>query len=195
MCKENHEITGLLMASRDGDEGAFDQLMSLVYNDLRRIAHNQLRRSQLGETMSTTVLVNEAYVKLVGHSVAWQDRSHFFAIAARAMRQIIVDYAKRQSRKKRGCNRRCTVNLDEMQLAVESDTERIIALDQALGKLSAIDERLTRVVECRYFAGYSERETADALSLSLSTVQRSWSRARTWLKRYLMAPAGEAGVA
>lgn len=185
MSQEDHEITGLLAASRHGDEAAFDRLMSLVYQDLRRIAHYQLRRDSLGGTMSTTVLVHEAYMKLVGQlDLSFKDRSHFFAIAARAMRQIVVDYAKWQSRQKRG-GRSPHITVDTAVLAVQDDADTFIALDQALSRLSNLDERMTQVVECRFFAGLSERETADALNLSLRTVQRSWAQARVWLRRYL----------
>jgi RNA polymerase sigma factor (TIGR02999 family) len=185
MGNKKHSITGLLVASRLGDESAFDQLMSLVYKDLRKIAHNQLKRARVGETMSTTVLVHEAYMKLAGNAkLPCRDRSHFFSIVARAMRQVMVDYARKQSRlKRRGAL--LEITLDETQLAVQNDAETIIALEQALCRLSAIDESMTRIVECRFFAGLSERETADALSLSLRTVQRSWARARIWLKRDL----------
>lgn len=189
MPRDSHEITSLLVACRRSDKSAFDELMSIVYNDLRRIAHRQLRRARPGETLSTTCVVHEAYVKLVdGSQVAWEDRAHFLSIAARAMRQIIVDYARMRSTQKRGGNRK-HVRLDQTQLAITDQAERLVELDQALVRLSAIDERLTRVVECRFFAGLTERETAKALELSLRTVQRSWTRARAWLKKDLQCPA------
>jgi RNA polymerase sigma factor (TIGR02999 family) len=184
-CGENHSITGLLAASRGGDEAACDKLMSLVYKDLRKIAHNQLKRARAGETMSTTVLVHEAYMKLAGSTaLPGKDRSHFFSIAARAMRQVMVDYARGKSRlKRRGA--REEIALDETLLAIQEEAEKLIALEQSLCRLSTIDEVMTRVVECRFFIGLSERETAAALSLSMRTVQRSWARARVFLKRDL----------
>ena len=179
------EVTQILCKYGQGDEQAFDQVMDLVYDDLRRIAHRQLRRARFGETLATTGLVHEAYLKLVDQTRAqFQDRNHFFAITAHAMRQIIVDYARKRFAKKRGGGQ-IPDTFDEERIAAEREAERILAVDQALEQLKEIDERMLRVVECRFFSGLTEQETADALGMSLRTVQRTWMRARAWLKETL----------
>lgn len=178
----SHQITQALLACREGDDDAFRQLMNLAYHDLRRIAHRQLERGRPGLTLNTTGLIHEAYLKLVDHAqVDWQDRSHFFAVCARAMRHIIVDYAKRKNAQKRGGNAP-HVDLEEVRLATAQEAEMLVALDEALDRLASLDERLIRVVECRFYAGFSEQETAEALAVSLRTVQRDWMRARAWLR-------------
>jgi len=178
----SHQITQTLLACRLGDDDAFRQLMTLTYRDLRRIAHRQLQRGRPGLTLNTTGLIHEAYLKLVNHAqMDWRDRSHFFAVSARAMRQIIVDYAKSRSTHKRGGNAP-HVDLDEVQIAASGEAEMLVALDEALQRLASLDERMIRVVECRFFAGFSEQETAEALAVSLRTVQRDWMRARAWLR-------------
>jgi RNA polymerase sigma factor (TIGR02999 family) len=170
-----------------GDRGAFDRLVPLVYDDLRRVARSQLRRLRVGETLDTTGLVHEAYVRLVDQTSAdWQNRAHFLAVSAVAMRQILIDHARERSRLKRGGDRQRT-ELDEAHLAVQADAEQLLDLDRALDELGAADARLVRVVECRYFAGYSEQETAEALGVSLRTAQRDWLKARAWLRRALRA--------
>ena len=175
------EVTEVLLAHRGGDEQAFDRLVPMVYNDLRRIARQQLNRLRPGQTLDTTSLVNEVYLKLVDQTrVSWQDRSHFFAIVARAMRQIIIDYARQRGSKKRGSGRPA-ISLKEAQIVVEQQAEQLVALDEALTELGAIDERLARLVECRFFTGLTEEETAEALGISTRTVQRDWKRARGWL--------------
>lgn len=179
------EITDLLIAHRDGDREAFQRLVPLVYEDLRRIARRQLRRVGSGGTLNTTALVHEAYLKLVDQTrIAVNDRGHFYALAARAMRQIIIDHARKRSAAKRGGGKR-PVSLDKVQVAVVEQAEMLIAIDDALDRLSGLNERLTRVFECRYFAGLSEKETAEALSLSLRTVQRDWMKGKAWLRREL----------
>lgn len=177
------QITELLIAHRDGDRDAFDRLLPMVYDDLRRIARSQLRRIRPGETLNTTALVHEAYVKLVDQAkVPWGDRSHFFGIAARAMRQIIVDYARERGAQKRGGGKH-HVPLDENQIAIEEQAEMLLALDTALDRLNALSERLTRVVECRFFGGLTEEETATTLGVSKRTVQRDWIKAKGWLRK------------
>ncbi|MCH9651219.1 MAG: sigma-70 family RNA polymerase sigma factor [Deltaproteobacteria bacterium] len=176
------QITKVLLAHGRGEEGAFGQLVPLVYEDLRRIAHRQLRRNQPGHTLNTTGLVHEAYLKMVDQTrVSWQDRSHFYAISARAMRQIIIDYARKRLAEKRGGGQHHT-SLEEKQIAIEQEADWLVSLDQALGRLGKMDERLARVVECRFFAGFTEEETAEALGVSVRTVQRDWMRARGWLR-------------
>ncbi|MCP3957792.1 MAG: sigma-70 family RNA polymerase sigma factor [bacterium] len=182
MSERQNQITSLLIAHGEGEDGAFDRLMPMVYDDLHRIARRQLRRGRRGATLDTTGLVHEVYLKMVDQSkVSWQDRSHFFAISARAMRQIIVDYARQRLAAKRGGGQAHT-GLDESRVAIEAQADWLVALDQALERLAALDERLARVVECRFFAGLTEEETAEAQSVSVRTVQRDWKRARGWLK-------------
>lgn len=191
---DDRDVTDALLAHRDGAPGAFDRLVGLVYEDLRRIARRQLGRLRPGRTLNSTGLVHEAYLKMVDQSrVSWQDRSHFFAIAARAMRQILVDHARRRGRQKRGGDPKPTT-FDENMTAVSDDAERILVMHDALERLSALDPRLTHVVECRFFAGYSEEETAEVLGVSARTVRRDWTRARAWLTELMQelpAPDGE----
>lgn len=176
------DITRVLQAWRRGEEEAFKQLMALAYEELRRIAHRQLRCGKPPLTLDTTGLVHEAYVKLVGSpAMDCRDRAHFFAISARAMRQIIVDYARKRNALKRG-RFSPHVPLERARLPADRQAALIVALDEALGALAAFDERLVRVVECRFFAGYTDEETASALHISPRTVQRDWKRARAWLK-------------
>jgi RNA polymerase sigma factor (TIGR02999 family) len=185
---ETREITQILQAWRRGEQEAFKQLMSLAYEELRRIAHRQLRCGKPPLTLDTTGLVHEAYMKLVGGpAMNCRDRAHFFAISARAMRQIIVDYARKRSALKRG-RYSPHVPLDRARLPADRQAALILALDEALGALAAIEERLVRVVECRFFAGYTDEETARALAISPRTVQRDWKRARAWLKEEMGSP-------
>lgn len=179
------EVTQCLRRYAEGDGEAFDQVIDLVYEDLRRIAGHQLKRAYHGETLATTGLVHEAYLKMVDQAGArYEDRNHFFAITAHAMRQIIVDYARKRSAKKRGGGI-VPESLDEEQVAAEREAEKILAVDQALESLKSLDERMLRVVECRFFSGLTEQETAEALGMSLRTVQRTWKRARAWLRETL----------
>lgn len=179
---EDGEITTLLQALRQGDSGALDRLLPLVYGELRRRAHQQLRRRRPGETLATTALVHEAYLKLSGSAHRnYQDRIHFFAVASRAMRQILVDYARSQAAAKRGAGHR--VDLDPDLLADPGRAEQLLALDDALRELEALDPRLARIVELRFFGGLSVEETGEALDLSPRTVKRDWRRARAFLYR------------
>lgn len=179
------EITELLVAHREGDRDAFEELMPLVYDDLRRIAHHQLARHRRQGTLNTTALVHEAYLKLVDQTrIEVADRDHFFAVAARAMRQIIVDFARKRTAAKRGGGKP-SLSLDKVELGVAEQAEVLVAIDQALDKLSALNERLIRVFECRYFAGLSEEETARALAVSLRTVQRDWMKSKALLRQEL----------
>jgi len=179
------DVTELLLAHGRGQADAFGQLVPLVYDDLRRVARAQLRRLRVGETLDTTSLVHEAYLRLVDQTRAtWNDRGHFLAVSAVAMRQVLIDHARGRTRQKRGGDAR-REPLDEAMTAVATDAERLIEIDLALQKLDTEDPRLVRVVECRYFAGLSEQETAQALGVSLRTAQRDWLKARAWLRQAL----------
>ena len=179
------DITELLLAHGGGDAAALGRLVPLVYDDLRRIARGQLRRRRPGDTLDTTGLVHEAYVRLVDQSRAsWRDRGHFFAVSAIAMRQIVVDHARRRMRVKRGGDR-VTVPLDDVREPAAREAARILEIDEALERLARIDARLAQVVECRYFAGLTEEETAAALGVSVRTAQREWFKARAWLRQEL----------
>jgi RNA polymerase sigma factor (TIGR02999 family) len=174
------DITGQLVAWRGGDALARDRLFHLVYGELRRIAHRQLGREETGHTLDTNALVHEAYLRLVDQTrVEWEDRSHFFAIAAQAMRRILIDYARRYQALRRGGGLR-RVSLGE-EAAVLERSETLLALDEGLERLAALDPRLSQVVECRYFAGFTEEETAEALGVTPRTVRRDWVKARAWL--------------
>lgn len=179
------DVTRLLRAHAEGERQAFDRLVPLVYDRLRDIARRQLARGARPQTLDTTSLVHEAYMQLVDETgVAWQDRSHFFAICARAMRRILVDAARRRGAAKRGGGKP-HLTLEPGRVSVEEQTELVLAIDQALVRLAGFNPRLEQVVECRYFAGMTEEETARALSISLRTVQRDWTRARAWLQKEL----------
>jgi RNA polymerase sigma factor (TIGR02999 family) len=177
------EITGLLAAYREGDRAALDRLFPLVYAALRELAHRQLTVRQSGDTISTTVLVHEAYLKLTGSAhQTYQDRIHFFAVASRAMRQILVDYARRHAAAKRGSGA-IAVSLDPDALPDPGRAEELVALDEALSKLERLDQRLGRMVELRFFGGLSVEETGEALGVSPRTIKRDWRRARAFLYR------------
>lgn len=182
MSEERGDITRVLLAHERGEDGAFDELVALVYEDLRRIARGQLRRRHPGQTLDTTGLVHEAYLRLVDQTRAsWSHRGHFFAVSARAMRQILIDHARKRLAAKRGGGQHHT-SLDEAGAAVDAQADWLLEVNDALERLKAVDERLVRVVECRFFAGLTEEETAEALEIGLRTVQRDWMRARAWLK-------------
>jgi RNA polymerase sigma factor (TIGR02999 family) len=184
------DITQLLLAYGGGRSDALEQLVPLVYDDLRRVARGQLRRLRPGDSLNTTGLVHEAYLRLVDQSRAsYRDRGHFFAVCAVAMRQILVDYARRRGRRKRGGDQ-VVVPLEDAADPIAREAEHILDIDAALQKLAGIDARLARVVECRFFAGLNENETAEALEISLRTVQREWFKARAWLRAELGAQGG-----
>lgn len=179
------DITGLLVAWRAGDGSAFDRLFPLVYDELRRIAHRQLARERGDHTLGTTALVHEAYLKLVDQTRAQlTDRAHFFAVASRAMRRILVDYARRHRALKRG-GVAGAVSLDDSALIAAERADTLVALDEALTRLAEVDERISRVVECRFFGGLTEEETAEALQITARTVRRDWVKAKGWLHREL----------
>jgi RNA polymerase sigma-70 factor (ECF subfamily) len=176
------EITALLEALRSGDRSALDRLCPLVYSELRARAHRQLNRTRPGDTLSTTALVHEAYLKLTDSAhQSYQDRVHFFAVASRAMRQIVVDHARSAMAAKRGAG--LVTALDPDLLPDPGRARELVALDDALGELERLDERLARTVELRFFGGLSVEETAEALGISPRTVKRDWRRARAFLYR------------
>lgn len=180
-------ITQLLAAVRDGDRGSLDQLFALVYNELRGQARRHLQRAGNARTLNTTALVHETYLKLAAcEAPDWEHRRHFFCVAARAMRQIIFDKARRRLAQKRE-GRLNRVDLDEKNLAIEEQAEQLFALDAALGRLEAQDARLGQVVELRFFAGLSVEDTARALRVSERTIKRDWRVARAFLHKELDA--------
>jgi RNA polymerase sigma-70 factor, ECF subfamily len=179
------EVTELLAQLGSRGPAAIDRLMSILYDELRRIARRQLRAERPDHTLETTALVHEAYVKLVGlDRVSWQNRAHFLAVASQAMRRVLVDHAVSRRAQKRGGVRR-KVPLDGVDPGQAQPVETLVALDTALHRLEQIDSRLSRVVECRYFGGMSVEEAAEALHVSPATIKRDWSVARAWLNREL----------
>jgi RNA polymerase sigma factor (TIGR02999 family) len=184
------EITGLVRRWSEGDDGAFNRLVELVYDDLRRIAHHHLDGGARGATVDTTALVHEAYLKLARvEGGAWEGRAQFFAFCSKAMRRILIDYARRRSAEKRG-GARVRVPLLEDSAVVEAEVTRMLNIEEALQQLERHNERMGRIVECRFFGGMSVADTADALGTSTRTVEREWARARTYLYAALQKEAG-----
>lgn len=180
-----HRVTELLLSWRAGDEGALAQLVPLVFDELRRLARRHMRSEKTGHVLQTTALVNEAYVRLIDLSrVRWQDRAHFFAMASRLMRRILVDFARAGAAKKRGGDQQIVPLDNELMIGEAPDTD-LVALDDALNSLAKIDERKSRVVEMRFFGGLSVEETAESLGVSAETVARDWRMAKLWLLREL----------
>lgn len=178
-------MTRLLAAWSAGDREALDKLLPLVEHELRRLARRQMSRERPDHTLQTTALVNEAYLKLIDQrEVRWQNRAHFFAIAARMMRRILIDHARRHAHQKRGGGAR-KVELDEAATLTAERAWELVALDEALDTLATMDARKGRVVELRYFGGLSVEEIGEVLSVSPDTVTRDWRRARAWLHREL----------
>jgi RNA polymerase sigma factor (TIGR02999 family) len=164
-------------------------MFPIIYGELHRLAHLQLKREPDGHTLNTTALVHEAYLKLVDiKRVEWQDRVHFLSTAARAMRRILIDYARQHRRERRGGGDR-PLTLDEGLVAADHQADTLLALDIALEQLGALNERLVKVVECRYFGGMSEEETAQAMGVNVRTIRRDWVKARGWLERALAESA------
>jgi RNA polymerase sigma factor (TIGR02999 family) len=173
-------ISTLLLQLRAGDSEAMNRLFPLVYGELRRLAHWQLQHERTGHTLDTGALVHETYLKMVDQPrVHWQDRAHFFRVASWAMRRILVDYARRYGAQRRGGGV-AAQTLDD-RVAIAQQSEQVLALDEALERLAAVHQRLSQVVECRWFGGLSEAETAEALGVTPRTVQRDWRKARAWL--------------
>lgn len=183
-------VTAWLHRLRDGDTNALDQLLPLVYDDLRALARLQLRGERPSHTLSPTALVHEAYVRLSGRDqLSPADRRHFFAIAAQAMRRVLIDHARAHRRGKRGGGV-TPLALDDAEFPGMDTADELIALDDALERLTAANERAARVVEQRFFAGLTLEETAEVLDVSLKTVQRDWLLARAWLRKEIAADLG-----
>ncbi len=177
----SHEVTELLIDWSNGNQAALDRLMPLVDRELHRLAHHYMRRENPGHTLQTTALVNEAYLRLVEQKqVHWKNRAHFFALSAQLMRRILVDRARSRRYAKRGGGAQ-RISFDETMVLSPDRGADLIALDEALEKLAAIDTRKSKVVELRFFGGLSVDETAEALGISAVTVMREWSMARAWL--------------
>lgn len=176
-------VTELLARACAGDASALSNVFPLIYGELHRLAQRQLQREPDGHTLSPTALVHEAYIRLADYTrMEWTSRAHFMAVAATAMRRILVDHARgHRSIKRGGALRR--VAIESVELAVEDRAELLIALDDALDRLRALDARQAQVVECRFFGGMTEEETAEALGISLRTAKRDWAKARSWLYR------------
>jgi RNA polymerase sigma factor (TIGR02999 family) len=179
------DVTGLLLSWRQGDASALDRLVPLVYDELRRVARRHLGREHPGHALQATALVHEVYLRLVDvERLTMNNRTHFFAVAAKLMRQVLVDHARRQRADKRGGGA-TMVTLDDASPATQPASLDVLALDQALGALSSIDERQCRVVELRFFAGLTIDEAAEVLGVSPVTVEREWALARAWLYRHM----------
>lgn len=179
----NKNITQLLNNATNGDEFALERILPLVYNELRTISSKYLRDEYKKHTLQTTELVHEAYLKLIGsENLTWESRSHFFGIAARSMRQILVDYARKKKASKRGSGE-TLISIDKAEFILNDSEEQIINLDEALNQLELLDERSCKIVELRFFSGLSIEETAQMLNVSPATVKRDWNFAKAWLYR------------
>lgn len=187
MPSTSHEVTQLLVEWCNGDQAALDRLMPLIYGELRQMARRYMSRQNSGHTLQTTALINEAFLKRVGQpDKHFENRAHFFGVAARAMRHVLVDYARSKQYAKRGGDAP-VVSLDEALTVSAERAAELVALDDALAELDKVDERKCRVVELRYFGGLTEEETSVVLQVSLQTVKRDWRAAKLWLARELNA--------
>lgn len=178
------QVTQLLHDWGEGNQAARDELLPLVYDELRRLAGSYLRRERPGHTLQTTALVHEAYLRLINQNMGWQNRAHFFGIAAQLMRRILVDHARGQHYAKRGGDQK-KFALDEALDLAQAEDSNLVALDEALTSLAAFDPQQSRIVELRFFGGLTIEETAQVLGVSDSTVERGWTFARAWLLREL----------
>jgi len=181
------DVTLLLARAREGDADALGRLIPIVYEELRQLARRQRQRQSGAETLNTTALVHEAYVRLSRNGKAFADRQHFFRVAARAMRGVLVDHARTQGRQKRGGSAP-VLSLEENFAVTPETAPHLLALDEALTQLAAVEERMAEVVELRYFVGLTIPETADVMGMSETTVKREWSAARAWLHQALSEP-------
>ena len=181
----SHDVSRLLARWKDGDEAALQELVPIVHEELRRLARRQMAGERPGHTLQPTALVNEAYLRLVNlKKMQWQDRAHFFAMAARLMRRILVDFARSRGYEKRGGGAK-QVSFTEALAVAEGQPTDVVALNDALEALAHVDERKSRVVELRFFGGLTVEETAEVLNVSRETVKRDWTFAKMWLLRHL----------
>jgi RNA polymerase sigma factor (TIGR02999 family) len=181
---ENHEVTELLARWGEGDKGVLDRLLPMVYSELHRMAAGYLRRERVDHTLQPTALINEAYLRLVGSSnISWESRAHFFGIAARVMRRILVDHARQHQADKRGADFQ-KVPIDAAnEPGSKPEAVDLVALDAALSRLAELDPEQSKLVELRYFAGLTIEEAAETMSLSVATARRRWTSAKAWLRR------------
>jgi len=192
MTSPPQDITQLLNDWSDGDQAARDQLMSVVYDELHRLAHNYMKHESPGHTLQTSALVNEAFLRLIDQSnVKWRNRAHFFGIAAQMMRRILVDYARSRRYAKRGGGAQ-EISLDEALTVSDERSSEVVALDEALTRFAGVDERKSQIVELRFFGGLSIEETAEVLAVSPGTIMRDWTLAKAWLRRELSNNSSEA---
>jgi RNA polymerase sigma factor (TIGR02999 family) len=188
MPNPDDDVTLLLTEVREGNREAVDRLLPLIYSELRRMAGGYMQRERAGHTLQATALVNEVYIRLAGgESVPWQNRAHFFAIAAHAMREVLLDYARRHNAGKRGGPDAQQVEADAEVLGVSPKIENVIAIDEALERLARIDPRQSRLIELRFFAGLNVEEAAEVMGISPVTIKREWRSAKAWLHRELAA--------
>ena len=187
MTVNTDDLTGLLIEWGQGDKAALDRLTPLVYDEIRRISHRYVQREREGQTLQTTALVNEAYLRLAGSAnISWQNRAHFFAVTAQVMRRILIDHARRRQYVKHGGEAQRVAfeaAVSETPLMSQPRAAELLALDEALDELARLDPRKSRVVELRYFGGLSLEETAEVLEVSPMTVRRDWRAAKAWLYR------------
>lgn len=187
-------VTDILRRAHGGDRDALDRLFALLYQELRGIARGRLRQHPADATLRTTALINEAWLRMAGaDGLDFEDRSHFYAYSSRVMRTVLVDHARRRAADKRGGDL-ARVSLRDHDVPVEEQAEFLVALDEALTRLASLAERACRVVECRYFGGLTERETAEALGITDRTVRRDWTKAREWLYQALVPTDGVTGT-
>lgn len=186
---DSSDITNLLHRLREENADVVDTLFDEIYDELHALAHRQLQRLRPGQTLNTTALVHEAYLKMVDQSDAeWEDRTHFFSVAATAMRHIIINYARKKATKKRG-GEMARVEFQEGQMAPQESANALVTLDRALDRLAERDERMAKVVELRFFGGMTQKESAAVLDVSARTVRRDWTAARAWLSKALSESA------
>lgn len=181
MSTEPREVTQLLAKLSAGESEASSRLIQLVYGELRAMAHGCMRRERPGHTLQATGLVHEAYLRLAGQDIQWQNRAHFFGIAARVMRRVLLDYAREHRAKKRSGGKQVT--LEDRLIVSQERLEDILILDECIEKLAAIDPQQSRLIEFRFYAGMSVEETSEVMGISTATVKREWSYAKAWLAR------------
>ncbi|HWW97385.1 MAG TPA: sigma-70 family RNA polymerase sigma factor [Edaphobacter sp.] len=189
---QSGEITQLLVAWSHGEETALEMLTPIIYGELRRLAQSYMRQERADHTLQSTAVVHEAFIRLIDQNVEWKSRAHFFAIAAKMMRRILVDHARARSTSKRGAGM-ARVDVEEQAMESQERSVDLLALDEALEHLARIDPQRSRIVELRYFGGLSNEESANVLGISPATVQRQWSGAKAWLYRELSGRESSGG--